>query len=160
WSSRYESKQRKLPDPMPTGKPHEKCEVCGRRRCCGAKIRSPGKYGDWKHHAPPMPNGKCRIHGGLTPAGPMSANYKHGLYAKFLPARFADLLAVLEGRDLLDLTDDIKLLHARLLDIAKQVDAGESGERWKEAQRQFERFAACQAQQDREGALVALTDLR
>lgn len=80
-----------------------------------------------------MPNGRCRMHGGSTPSGPLSPNYKHGFYSKYLPARFAELFSALEGRDLLDLTEDIKLLHARLMDVAKRVDGGESGERWKQA---------------------------
>lgn len=78
-----------------------------------------------------MINGRCRMHGGKSLAGPMSPLYKDGTYSKYLPARFAELFSALEGRDLLDLTEDIKLLHTRLMDVAKRVDSGESGERWR-----------------------------
>jgi len=44
---------------------------------CGAKLR--GK--DATCQKPPMANGRCRLHGGKTPNGPDSANYKHGKYA-------------------------------------------------------------------------------
>lgn len=107
-----------------------------------------------------MANGKCRIHGGLTPAGPLSANYKHGLYSKYLPARYAGLLAALEGSDLLDLTDEIRLLKAGVIEKVCRLSAGESGELWRQARNAFQAFASSQAKQDREGALTALTELR
>jgi hypothetical protein len=75
----------------------------------------------------------CYHHGGKSLAGPMAPSFKHGLYSKYLPTRFAELFQALEGRDLLDLTEDIKLLHSRLMDVAKRVDSGESGEKWKQA---------------------------
>ncbi len=96
---------------------------------CGAKSRRTGN--GCKSHA--MPNGRCRMHGGKALAGPLHPSYKDGSYSKYLPARFAELFSALEGRDILDLTEDIKLLHTRLMDVARRVDAGESGERWKEA---------------------------
>jgi hypothetical protein len=72
----------------------------------------------------------------------MHPNYKSGLYSAYLPARFAELFKDLEGRDLLDLTEDIKLIHTRMLDVASRVDSGESGERWKEALAVFKELAA------------------
>ena len=35
----------------------------------GAKLKSPGKYGDWKCHRVPIVNGRCYCDGGATPAG-------------------------------------------------------------------------------------------
>lgn len=71
------------------------------------------------------------MHGGKSRAGALHPNFKHGLYSAYLPGRFAMLFQALEGKDLLDLTEDIKLLHARLLDVANRVDSGESGDRWR-----------------------------
>ena len=92
---------------------------------------------------------KCYHHGGKSRAGAMAANYKHGVYSKYLPARFAELFHALEGRDLLDLTEDIKLLHTRLLDVAKRVDGGESGERWKAALAVYQRLCAADVEQSK-----------
>src|ERR1051325_11072967 len=75
----------------------------------------------------------CMMHGGKSRAGALHPNFKHGLYSAYLPGRFAQLFESLEGRDLLDLSEDIKLLSTRILDVAQRVDAGESGARWKRA---------------------------
>ena len=79
------------------------------------------------------------MHGGKSRVGAMHPRFTHGLYSKYLPTRFAQLFQSLEGKDLLDLTEDIKLLNARLMDIAKRVDSGESGELWKQALELFGR---------------------
>lgn len=47
------------------------------RKVCGAKLRGKNKTCQMS----PMANGRCRLHGGATPSGPDSANYKHGRYA-------------------------------------------------------------------------------
>jgi hypothetical protein len=48
--------------------------------CCGARIRAGGVC-----DAPAMPNGKCRIHGGLSPGAPRGAangNYRDGFWTQ------------------------------------------------------------------------------
>ena len=37
-----------------------------------------------------MPNGRCKLHGGATPAGPASVHYKHGRYASAFRQTLAD----------------------------------------------------------------------
>jgi hypothetical protein len=56
------------------------------KRICGAKLR--GK--DRTCQKSPMANGRCRLHGGLTPSGPDNANYKHGRYAAVFKGQLAD----------------------------------------------------------------------
>lgn len=60
-------------------------------------------------------------------------NYDKGLFVSSLPARFTELFKALEGQEMLDLTEDIKFIHVRILDVLKCVDTGESGERWRQA---------------------------
>lgn len=98
----------------------------------------------------------CMMHGGKSRAGAMHPNYSSGLYSKYLPARFSELFKALEGRDILDLTEDIKLLHTRLMDVARRVDAGESGERWKEALTLYEALASNEAPEKSAGLLEQL----
>jgi hypothetical protein len=40
-------------------------------------------------HAPPMANGRCRMHGGKSLHGIASPRFKHGRYSKYLFARLA-----------------------------------------------------------------------
>lgn len=56
------------------------------KKLCGAKLR--GK--DRTCRKSPMANGRCRLHGGATPMGPDSANYKHGRYARVFQGKLAE----------------------------------------------------------------------
>ncbi|WLD56893.1 hypothetical protein NFC81_09130 [Salinispirillum sp. LH 10-3-1] len=61
---------------------------------CGAKTR---KGGVCKN--PPMPNGRCRMHGGATPPPPKgvpSGALKHGIYSKFLTPEEQELTSHIE----------------------------------------------------------------
>lgn len=96
------------------------------------------------------------MHGGKSRSGPLHPSYKSGIYSKYLPARFAELFNNLEGRDLLDLTEDIKLLHTRLMDVAQRVDSGESGERWRQALAAFEELTAAKDDSTHSAAIQKL----
>ena len=50
-------------------------------KLCGAKKR--GKAETCR--APAMPNGRCRIHGGLSLGGIAHPNFKHGRRSKYFP---------------------------------------------------------------------------
>ena len=79
-----------------------------------------------------MPNGKCRLHGGLSLSGIASPSLKSGRYSKNLPTRLMEKYdAARKDGDLLALRDDLALLDARLEDVLAKVDTGESGETWK-----------------------------
>ena len=60
---------------MQDGIPHEDCGAKTRR---GTPCKSPA-----------MPNGRCRMHGGKSPAWFAHPRYKHGLYSKYSPAGIA-----------------------------------------------------------------------
>lgn len=47
-------------------------------KACGAKTRGGGSC----KRQPVKGKTRCRLHGGATPSGPDSANYKHGRYSK------------------------------------------------------------------------------
>jgi hypothetical protein len=64
-----------------TRKPHEADR-------CGAKTRAGGTCKRWPLHG----RKRCRLHGGLTPRGPDSANWKTGLHSKHVPANLQGLL--------------------------------------------------------------------
>lgn len=78
-----------------------------------------------------MANGVCYHHGGKTPTGKALPQTTHGRYSKHLPTR---MLATYEDAqrdpELLNLRGDIALLDARLSELLKRVDSGESGKVW------------------------------
>ena len=95
---------------------------------CTAKSKRTGKQcrRDAMHGAK-----VCYNHGGKTPRGIGSPHTKTGRYSKDLPTRMAaQYRESLEDTDLLNLTDEIALIDARLNDILKRVDTGESGKLW------------------------------
>lgn len=73
----------------------------------------------------------CYNHGGKTPQGVALPQTKSGRYSKHLPTR---LLAAYDRAkadpDLLALQDEVALIDARLTDLLKRVDTGESGATW------------------------------
>ncbi len=84
----------------------------------------------------------CYMHGGKTPAGMASPHTKHGRYSKYLPARLLERYQ--EARtdeELLALREEIALLDARLTDLLKRVDTGESGAIWRELKSTYQEFA-------------------
>lgn len=74
----------------------------------------------------------CYNHGGRTPQGIALPQTKTGRYSQHLPTR---MIATYEGAkldpDLLALQDEVALIDARLVDLLKRVDTGESGATWK-----------------------------
>jgi hypothetical protein len=54
----------------------------GRHRICGARSKSTGRPCQQTRL---YPNGRCRVHGGPTPSGVASPNFKTGLFSRHLP---------------------------------------------------------------------------
>lgn len=103
------------------------------RAGCGAKTRSGGACKN-----APMENGRCRMHGGATPAGIASPHFRTGRYSRYLPDRL--LARYHTGQadpDLLSQHEEIALIDARLADLLQRVDTGESGMQWKKARKAF-----------------------
>ncbi len=98
------------------------------RRCCTAHSKRTGEP-----CKQPAMVGKnvCRLHGGKSLSGPASGTWKTGRYSRFLPARMlADYKRALNDPDLLAMRADVALVEARLADLLKRVDSGESGALW------------------------------
>lgn len=97
---------------------------------CGAKTREGGEC-----QTPPMANGRCRMHGGLSPAGVASGRFKTGKFSRYLPERLLERYQEAQSdATLLELRDEIALVDTRLLDLLQRVDTGESGAIWKKLQ--------------------------
>jgi hypothetical protein len=96
-----------------------------------------------------MLNGRCRLHGGLTPTGAAHGAFKHGRYSKFLPARLAARYEEAVADDtLLELRGEIALLDVRISEVVKKVDTGESSELWAELKVALAGFMAALTKRD------------
>lgn len=73
------------------------------------------------------------MHGGATPRGLALPQTIHLRYSSALPERIlADFESARTDPELLELRNQIGLVDARILDVLRRVDHGESGARWRE----------------------------
>lgn len=71
------------------------------------------------------------MHNGGALKGAGHPSFKHGRYSKYLPARLLDRYeAARDDPNLLAMDDEIGLIDARLGDLIKRADSGESGQIW------------------------------
>ena len=76
---------------------------------------------------------KCHIHGGKTPRGIGSPNFKHGRYSKCIPSQLSEeYTALMTDPYQLATREEIALVEARLWELISTCDEGESGESWKQ----------------------------
>lgn len=115
---------RKKRDPGPCQNPRGSCKLH-----CGADNTSqPGRCAAF-----PMDNGRCRKHGGKTPKGLSSPNFRHGGFAKDMIANLQERFEEELGNpELLSLNEEIALLRALIRDV---MERGESGYRWRDISR-------------------------
>lgn len=73
----------------------------------------------------------CYFHGGMTPRGIASANFKTGEWAQDLPARMRDrAITSFADPDILSQKKAIAILEARFWDVMASSSNQESGELW------------------------------
>lgn len=102
-------------------------------KTCGAKTKSGGRC-----RKSPMPNGRCRLHGGLSPSGIAAARFKSGRYSKLLPERLVSRYQeACDDGNLTSLREEIALIDARIGELLSRIDTGESGSTWKELQKAY-----------------------
>ena len=73
----------------------------------------------------------CASHGGKTPIGIASPNWKHGRYSQALPRGLLTKYVQAQGDPRwLSLRDELALTDARIQDLLERLAAGETSERW------------------------------
>jgi hypothetical protein len=85
---------------------------------CGAKTRN----GQSCKNAP-MQNGRCRMHGGTTPKGVDSPQYKTGRYSKYVSQDLQSSIQALDEYPLLDLADELQTQRALLSEYLSRYQA-------------------------------------
>jgi len=124
---------------------------------CGARSKRTGN----PCQQPAMPNGRCRLHGGKTPSGPASPNFKHGRYSKVkLPDGFLEKFEEQKNdTELLAISEDIMLLNARLVELLEKINNEESEERWAKTKEQYKLLVDGLNRKDQVSQRAALAEL-
>lgn len=83
------------------------------RKICGAKRK--GGKGVCQTHKGLGENGRCRMHGGTTPRGIASPNFKHGRWSQYLPTGIAGKYQeAAADQALMHIRQDVALVDAML----------------------------------------------
>ncbi len=118
-------------------------------RLCGATTRRATACKN-----PAMENGRCRMHGGLTPKGTDLPQFEHGRYSTSLPDRLVGRYKkALADEERHDLRDEIALAEAKVDDLLSGMIHGESDRLWLRLRDLEARMRA--APQDRRAPIMA-----
>lgn len=110
-----------------------KCTVVG----CKCRKFKPGQCRAFSAYGSKV----CYHHGAVALIGPASPGWRHGKYATVLPGRMVDAYqAAREDPALLSLREEIAFIDARLAELVKQLESGESAGAWSGVQHWFERL--------------------
>lgn len=93
---------------------------------CGAKTKTPNKFGEHVCLNRPTHNGRCRFHGGQPRVGAANPNYRHGRYARrdaSLPPLGELVERNLRDPDFLSVQQEVALIRARIEQLSDQVAA-------------------------------------
>lgn len=121
---------------------------------CEAKANSTGER--CKKPAEPGYN-VCRLHGGKTPRGMASPHWKGKGISMALPKRMLQRFQeAMEDDELLSTRSGIALLAARLDDLLKRVDTGESGQLWDRLKASKRELMSAHRRKDKEAESEAL----
>jgi hypothetical protein len=118
-------------------------------KACGAKTRSGGrckKSGDGA-------GGRCKFHGGATPVGPASPNFRTGRHSKYLPSALLERYQTAIGDPgLISLRDEVALLDGRITQLLETVGDTGNLRLWKEARTRLDAFKGAGAKKGSVGA--------
>lgn len=91
------------------------------QRICGSRLRR--RPGEVCHVRALMPNGRCRIHGGVSLSGPASPRYKDGRTSRYsVPPAIQPLLEyAANDRDLLSMRQEVEMLTARMMELSERL---------------------------------------
>lgn len=131
----------------PCRNPRRICE----RHCSSDLTTRPGE------HCPnaPMPNGRCRMHGGKTPRGEALPQTKHLRYSKSIPRRLAARYEEAEDDpDRHDLRSEISLAETMLDDALAGMEDGESERMWLTLRRLEENLRTSSARDEKARARI------
>lgn len=127
----------------------------GKPRCTA---RTKGGRGRCKN-APVTGRHTCRMHGGTQPIGPDNPNYVHGKYSKMPGNLRASYERARSDPEVLNGTDDIALIHARIETVLENQDTHALHDTWKSLRSEFKEFQKALARDDVPGMRDAMVNL-
>ena len=96
---------------------------------CGARLR--GKPGQFCRKSPISGRNRCRLHGGTSPRGIDSPNWRGRGYSKDIPSRYLERLdQILEDPELAGSRQELALLDARMGELLSRLEDGDTKEAW------------------------------
>lgn len=125
---------------------------------CKAKAKGTGK----RCGNPAEPGYEvCRYHGGKTPRGIASANWKHGKRSRYpLLGQLAEMHErAVNDPEILNLTQEIALLDARSGELLGKLGTGEAGSSWRAVVEGFDTLEKAILIEDADGIREGLTTL-
>lgn len=138
----------------PPGQPYHTNEKG--QRICGAKTRR----GTPCASTAVMPNGRCRMHGGVHKSGPAHPRWKHGKYSKALPTRLLDdYEQQMSDPDLLTMRNEVALVDALIQDRLRTLAVGDSAALWIEATDKYQALRRALRTQDEQRATQLFDEL-
>lgn len=95
---------------------------------CTAKSKRSGEQ--CKNHAI-IGRKQCKFHGGKTPRGAASPNWKDGRYSRFMPTRYLETYASgIIDPAILDLSENVAAIDSRIDELLQNMDLGDARDRW------------------------------
>lgn len=74
----------------------------------------------------------CRFHGGLSPKGPASANWKHGRSSRYVPARMREAVeAIKSDKSYLNLSHETATAKVLYDETLRKIEEGGTADAWK-----------------------------
>jgi hypothetical protein len=120
---------------------------------CEAKNRAGEQC---RRHATPGRN-VCRMHGGKTPRGIASPNFRTGRYSKDLPSRLLDgFEKALADAELVDLRRELALTDVEISETLRAMEETPAADIWTDLKLAATMFQRAQANQDLEEMTAAL----
>lgn len=103
---------------------------------CGSPLRN--KTHKRCRNSPAKGRHRCRYHGGKSLRGVNHPNFVDGRYSNLVPDRLTEgYERSRQDPEILALREEIALIEARIGDLLKRVDTGESGATWKLLQKTY-----------------------
>lgn len=136
------------------------------QRDSDSKVKTCGDYGGRNSKGEPCGKyplagrTRCKKHGGAALRGATHPSFKHGRYSKDLPSRMQESYqAAANDPELLNQSAEIALVDARIADVMKRVDTGETGATWKLVKSSFAQLKKSMSEGDHDGVAEALNTL-
>lgn len=124
-------------------------------KICGAKKRD-GTPCESK----PMPNGRCRLHGGKSLKGVNHPSTQTGKYSKYIPENLLNRHEeFLKSKDIMTLSDEIAVIESRIAQLLERANDSQAGLYIDDLVSKFNRFDSVRGTEGENSAFKVLAKL-